>query len=802
VLKVRKAGIVGAGVMGSQIACHLANVGIPVRLLDVPPNERLPEEIEAGVAEDDPKVRNRITRTLFDHARKLKPQPLYLTEMADRITLGNVEDDLDTLADVDWVVEVVVERLDIKRALHRKIESIVSPDAIITTNTSGIPLHTIAEGSRDVDRRRFFGTHFFNPPRYLRLLELIPTADTDLSLLEEHRSFAESVLGKSTVTCKDTPGFVANRIGCFAIQDLLWLMTEEGFTIDEIDAITGPPLGRSRAGTFRLGDVVGVDLLAQIGDNLYEALVDDPSRERMKVPDFVREMVRRGWHGQKTGQGFYKRVRGAKGAEILTLDPNTLEYLPRQKPAFQSVATASGITDPGERIRAMVESDDRAGQFAWKHLRGVLCYAADRVPEIADDVVTVDRAMRWGYNWELGPFEICDALGPASLAQRLEKEGQPVPKLLEELLSSGHDSFYSRSDSKRQYFDLGKRSVATVPPEPGAIRLGLLRQAGKVVRSNPGASLIDLGEGVACVEFHSKMNTIGDDQLNMIQESLDVVREDFQGMVIGNQGEHFSAGANLFLILSHIQNEDWDEVELAIRTFQRVTCALRTFEKPVVVACHGYTLGGGCEITLGADHVMIAAETYLGLPEVGVGVIPAAGGTKEMLIRCTEAVNSKEVTDYFPGLARAFETIGMAKIGTSAHEGLRNGHLRASETTIHVQGERRLEAAKAKVLDMAEQGYVAPLPRTDIVAVGSAGLAALKLQLYYMHEGGYISDHDKLIGSKVAYTLTGGDLSGLHRVSEQYILDLELEAFLSLCGEAKTVQRIQHMLKTGKPLRN
>ena len=788
--------------MGSQIACHLANVGIPVRLLDVSPEERLPEEIEAGIAEDDPKVRNRITRTLFDRAQKLKPSPLYLKEMASRITLGNVQDHLDDLADADWVVEAVVERLDVKRDLHRRIESIVSPDAIITTNTSGIPLHTIAEGSRDLDRRRFFGTHFFNPPRYLRLLELIPTADTDLSLLEEYRVFAESVLGKSTVTCKDTPGFVANRIGCFAFQDLFWLMAQEGFTIDEVDAITGPVLGRPRTATFRLGVLVGIDLLARIGENLFDALKDDPARERMKTPDFIRKMVERGWHGRKTGQGFYWRVPGEKGPEILTLDLNTLEYRPRQKPAFPSVQAVSGIPDPGERIRALVESDDRAGRFAWRHLGNVLCYAADRIPDIADDVVTIDRAMRWGYNWELGPLEICDALGPAKLAQRLEKDGRPVPRLLEKLLASGHDSFYSRSNSQRQYFDLGKRAARPLPPEPASICLELLRQTGKVVRSNPGTSLIDLGDGVACVEFHSKMNTLGNDQLNLIRESLDVVRKNFEGMVIGNQGEHFSVGANLSLLPAHIQNEDWDEVEWILRTFQEITCALRTFEKPVVVACHGYTLGGGCEIALGADRIMVAAETYMGLPEVGLGVVPAAGGTKEMLIRCTEPIDSKEVTDYFPGLARAFETIGMAKIGTSAHEALRNGVLRASETTILVQGEHRLEAAKAKVLEMVRQGYVAPPPQTDIAVVGSSGLAALKTQLHRMREGGYISDHDHLIGSKLAFILTGGDLSGLHKVSQQYLLDLEREAFLSLCGEAKTVLRIQHMLKTGKPLRN
>ncbi len=801
-LSIRKAAVVGAGVMGSQIACHLANVGIPVRLLDIAPSDLSPDETAHGLTLTDPRVRNRITNDLFHRAARLRPSPLYLPDNTKLVSLGNIDDDLNSIADADWVVEAVVERLDIKKELHRRIEAIVSPDAIVTTNTSGIPLHLIADGSRDSDRRRFFGTHFFNPPRYLYLLELIPTADSDPALMNEYRDFAESVLGKGTVLCKDTPGFVANRIGCFAMQDAIWLMLEDGYSIDEIDALTGPALARPRTATFRLGDLVGVDLMAQIGKNLYDALQSDPYRERMKVPGFIEEMVSRGWLGRKAKQGFYQKVEGKDSSDILTLDYNAMEYRPRQRANFPSIDAAANADDPRKRVRALVASSDRAGQFAWKHLRATICYAADRIPEIADDVFTVDRAMRWGYNWELGPFELCDALGPAAVAKRIEEEGKPVPKLLADLLSSGKSTFYEAHDGRQLYFNLGSSSTAAVPPPPGRVNLKLLHQDGKVIRSNPGASLIDLGDGVACLEFHAKMNVIGGDQINMLRESLDVVREQFEGLVIGNQGEHFTAGANLMLVLTHIQNEDWDEVELVCRTFQNATCSLRSFEKPVVMACHGYTLGGGCELTMQADHAVLAAETYLGLPEVGVGVIPGGGGTKEMLIRSTENITSADVSDYMPALARAFETIGFGKVGTSAHESVRYGYLRPGETTILTQGARRLDVAKEKVLQLVSQGYVAPRPRTAIPAVGIDGLSALRVQLHMMHQGGYISDHDKLIGSKLGYILCGGALTGLQHVSEQYILDIEREAFVSLCSEPKTIQRIQHMLKTGKPLRN
>jgi 3-hydroxyacyl-CoA dehydrogenase len=788
--------------MGSQIACHLANVGIPVRLLDIAPQELLPEEAKAGLALADPKVRNRITSTLFNRALKLRPAPLYLPDLAAGVSLGNLDDNLDLLADADWVIEAVVERLDVKQKLHRKIEAIVSPEAIVTSNTSGIPLHLIAEGSRASDRRRFFGTHFFNPPRYLRLLELIPTNDSDPARIEDFRIFAESVLGKGTVHCKDTPGFVANRIGGFAMQDAIWLMIDDGYTVDEVDAITGPALGRPRTATFRLCDLVGVDLMAQMGANMYAALPNDPARERLKVPDFIPEMVRRGWHGKKSERGFYSKIEGPQGGEVLTLDLKTMEYRPRQKTAFASLDSTASIADAGERMRALVAAPDRAGQFAWKHLSAIVAYSADRIPEIADDIVTIDRAMRWGYNWDLGPFEICDALGPDYVAKRMEKEGRAVPKLLAGLLSAGKKAFYETHDSQPLYFDLGKRAALPVPPAGGRINLKLLRQNGKVIRSNTGASLLDLGDGVACVEFHTKMNVIGADQGNMIRESLDIVRQKFEGLVIGNQGEHFTAGANLMVLLTRIQNEEWDAVDLMVREFQDLNMSLRVFEKPVVMACHGYCLGGGVEMSMKADHVMLAAETYAGLPEVGVGLIPGGGGTKEMLIRSTESIHSNDAADYLPPLARAFETIGFAKVGTSAHEALRYGFFRPSETTIHVPGERRLDAAKAKVLELAARGYVPSQPRTDIPAVGIEVLSAIRLQLHTMHRAGYISEHDKLIGSKLGYILTGGDLSGLQRVSEQYILDLEREAFVSLCGEPKTIARIQHTLKTGKPLRN
>jgi 3-hydroxyacyl-CoA dehydrogenase len=799
---IRTAAIVGAGNMGAQIAAHLANVGIPSLLMDVVPGELLPEEHKRGLTLQSPQVRNRITKGLFDRARKLSPAPLFVPEAASLIRIGNVEDNLPEIKEADWVLEAVLERMDLKVALHAKIAAHARPDALVTTNTSGLSIAGMVKDLGPEYRRRFFGTHFFNPPRYMRLLELIPTSESDPALLKSFAEFGEAVLGKGTVRAKDTPGFVANRIGCFDMQQVVWLMMEEGLSIDEVDAITGPAMGRPKSATFRLGDIVGVDLLSQMGRNLRQYLGSDPHAPIFRPVDFIEDMVKRGWWGEKKGQGFYQRVQTPQGREIQTLDYRTMTYRPQHKPQFPSLEAASRLPDAAERLRALCAASDKAGVFAWKHLSSVLCYAAERLPEIADDVVTVDNGMKWGYNWELGPFETWDALGVRQTVDRLAKEGRAVPAVANNLLSAGKTSFYDQRDGQRLFFDLGNRGYAPEVESPKVIHLPRLHRASKVVRSNAGASLVDLGDGVACLEFHTKMNVIGGDQMGMLRESLEEVRKNYAGLLIGNQGPHFSAGANLTLVLTQIQNQDWDEIDLMIRQFQKATSTLRQFEKPVVAACHGYTLGGGCELAMGCDHIVIAAETYLGLPEVGVGLIPAAHGTKEMLIRCTEQVIRSEEADYIPGIRHAWETIGLAKVSTSAPEAAKLRYLRSAETTLVLNPAWLLGEAKAQVLHMAGQGYRPRPQRTDIPAVGESGLSFFKMVLHQMRVGGQISEHDQKVGTKLAHILCGGDLTSLHFVSEQYIMDLEREAFLSLCGEPKTAERIKHTLKTGKPLRN
>jgi 3-hydroxyacyl-CoA dehydrogenase len=801
-LTIRKAAVIGAGNMGAQIAAHLANVGIPSLLMDVPPTELTPEEQKRGLNLQHPAVRNRLTKTLFERARKLSPAPFFVPEGASLISIGNVEDNLPDLKEADWIIEAVLERMDLKRDLHARIATHARPDALVTSNTSGLSVNGMTQGLPKEHRRRFFGTHFFNPPRYLKLLEVIPTTDTDTKLMDDFTGFAEGVLGKGVVRCKDTTGFIANRIGCFAMQHILWLTVEDGLSFDEVDAITGAPLGRPKSGTYRLGDIVGVDLMVQVGKNFAGELKQDEQVNVFRLPGFIEEMVKRGWWGEKKGQGFYKRVKGEKGSEILTLDYKTMEYGPRQTAPFPSLAALAKLGDSGERLRALCAATDKAGAFAWKHLSAVLCYTANRIPEIADDIVSVDLALKWGYNWELGPFEAWDALGLRETVSRLEKEGRPVPTLVRDLLASGKTSFYETQEGKRLYFDVVQRRHVTTPVAPKAVSLPVLHKNNKVARHNAGASLVDLGDGVACLEFHTKMNVVGAEQMDMWREAMAEVRKNFVGLVIGNQGDHFSAGANLKQLTAQIENQKWKEIEGGIHTFQQATSTLRQFEKPVVVACHGYTLGGGCEISMGADRVVAAAETYMGLPEVGVGLIPAAGGTKEMLIRCTECVPRAEETDYFALLRPAWETVGMAKVSTSALEAAKWKYLRASETTFVLNRDWLLGEAKQKVLQRVAEGYRPRPQRNDIPALGETGWAQFKMILHQMRVAGQISEHDQKIGSKLAYVFCGGDLSYLHFVTEQYILDLEREVFLSLCGEPKTVERIRHTLTTGKPLRN
>lgn len=800
-LHIQKTAVIGAGTMGAQIAAHLANVGIPVLLLDVAPTELTPDEQVRGLTLQAPAVRHRIVRGLFERMKKLSPSPLFTPEAAGLISLGNVEDDLEKIRDADWVVEAVLERMDLKQALHKKIAALARPGALVTTNTSGLPIHRIVEGLPAEYRRRVFATHFFNPPRYMRLLELVPTADTDRALMGEFAAFAEAVLGKGIVVAKDTPCFVANRIGCFDLQTVLWLTVSEGLGVDEADALTGPLIGRPSSATFRLCDIVGVDLMAQMGRNLQELLPGAEEKKIFRQPDFVGEMVQRGWWGEKKGQGFYQRVKTAKGREILTLDLRTLEYHPRQTPAFASLATVAKIPDTGARIRALCATDDAAGRFAWQHLSAVLCYAADHIPEIADDTVTIDDAMKWGYNWELGPFQIWDALGVAETAGRLEAEGRAVPALVRELLAAGRKNFHTQRGVQRFHFSPAQRDYVEQPAAPKAISLSLLHAAGRVVRHTDGASLLDLGDGVACLEWHVKMNVIGAEQIALLHESLEAVRRDFAGLVIGNQGAHFSAGANLKQFAAQIEAGRWDDMERTLREFQAATSTLRQFEKPVVAAVHGYTLGGGCEFALGCHHVVAAAETHMGLPEVGVGLIPGAHGTKEMLIRCTENIPRIDDADYFSGVRIAWETIGQAKVSASAPDAARLRYLRAGEWTQVLNRDWLLGEAKAKVLQLAD-GYRPQPSRTGIPAVGQSGIALLKAFMHGMRQAGQISEHDQKVGAHLARILCGGDLTSLHFVAESYILELEREAFLSLCGEAKTLERIRHTLKTGKPLRN
>ncbi len=798
---ILSASVLGAGTMGAQIAAHLANVGIPVRLLDIPPDTLTPAEEAAGLGLRSPEVRNRIVRALFERMKKLSPSPFFTPEAARLVTLGNTGDDLAALADADWIVEAIPERLELKQDIHRRIAAHARPDALVTTNTSGLPIHQLVADLPEERRRRFFAAHFFNPPRYLRLLELVPTADTDPALLRAFTAFAEDTLGKGVVVAKDTPGFIGNRIGCHAIQSALTLALAEGLTVEETDALTGPAMGRPASGTFRLCDLVGIDIVAQIGANLAAMLPDPEDAARFRPPALLTGLIARGWCGEKTGRGFYQKSKPPAGRELHALDLATLAHRPALPAAFPSLAALAKTPDPAERLRALVADPGAPGRFAWRHLSDVLCYAADLIPGIADDPAAVDDAMRWGYNWELGPFEIWDALGVAATARRLADEGRPVPPLVRDLLAAGHTAFYARRDAQRLAYSPRVRAHAERVTSPLSLSLPLLHAAGRVVTRNTGASLLDLGDGVACLEFHGKMNVIGEEQLELLQTALDHVRRDFAGLVIGNQGPHFSAGANLRQFAAHIESGDWDAVGRMLLTFQTATSGLRAFEKPVVAACHGYTLGGGCEFALGCDHVVVHAELVMGLPETGVGLIPGAHGTKEMLIRWTEGIPPSPDPDHLAGVQLAWETLAKARLSSSAPDAARLRYLRPGESTLLLNRDHLLGEAKTKVLELARHYRPRP-PRTDIPAIGRAGLATFKSTLHQMRLGGYITDHDCIVGARLAHVLCGGDLTGLHHVSEAYLMDLEREAFLGLCGEPKTLARIRHTLATGKPLRN
>lgn len=761
--------------MGARIAAHFANAGFPVDLLDI-------------VLPDQPK-RSAAALAGIESAAKQKPVGFYTDAARSLIRPGNFDDDLDRVAACDWIVEAVAEKLEIKRRLWTRVAALRKPGTIVSTNTSGLPLAQISEGFDSEFRRHFFGTHFFNPPRYLHLVEVIPGPETQPEVLAWASEFCDLHLGKGVVPCKDTPNFIANRIGSFFGSTVHKLTVEGDYTVEEVDALTGPLIGLPKSASFRLVDIIGLDVWVHVTRNLYDLVPHDPARERYTVPDFMQQMLDRGWLGEKRGQGFYKRV--GKEKEIHAVDLHTFEYHPAARPKFPSVEAVKGIENLPERLRALVAANDRAGKYIWTLFRDYLAYSAVMVPEISDRIVEIDRAMRWGYNFTYGPFELWDALGVPETARRMEAEGVEVPGNVRAMLASGATSFYQPDDRDGQpgkrYFDLAATRYEPLEPRPGVLVLSDLKRARGVVKQNPGASLIDLGEGVLCLEFHSKMNSLGDDAVQMIYAGIDETARNYQAMVIANQGENFSVGANLMMVLLAAQEGEWDDLDVAVRRFQGASMAIKYAPKPVVAAPFRMALGGGCEFVLHSARAQAAAETYMGLVETGVGLIPAGGGCKEMLLRLGSA-------------REAFELIGYAKVSTSA-ENARELKLLRPQDAVSMNHERLIADARRAALALVPT-YAPGAPRENIKIEGDAGYALMKIGLYLAHEAGYISEYDCVVGEKLAHILSGGRLTGDQTVSEQYLLDLEREAFLSLCGNAKTQERMQHTLKTGKPLRN
>jgi 3-hydroxyacyl-CoA dehydrogenase len=799
--RIEKAVVLGAGTMGARIAAHFANAGLPVLLLDMAP--------PSAAAGD----RNKIVLTGLEAAKKSKPAAFFNTAQASRVNIGNFEDDLPRCKDADWIIEVVAENLEIKRNLLSRIAQFRKPGAIVTTNTSGLPVQLIAEGMTEEFQQHWAGTHFFNPPRYLKLVELIPGRKTSSEVLETLAEFCDRRLGKGVVVAKDTPNFIANRIGTFSMLNALRLMTKLGMTIEEVDACTGPAIGQPKSATFRTADIVGLDVLMHVVKNIYDTAVNDESREMYKVPEFVEEMARRKWLGDKTGQGFYKKLKGEGEREILTLDVNTMEYGPRQKAKFASLEMGKSIEDTRERLRALLgpvlagQPGDKAQQFLWGSLSEMCLYAARRVPEISNRVEDVDRAMCWGFGWELGPFELLDTLGVPTFAARIRKEGRALPPVIEKLLAGRHDAFYQWHQGVSQVIEPDGQ-IKKIEEPAGVILLKSLKDAGKEVERNSGASLIDLGDGVLCCEFHSKMNAIGADLIAMLHKGLKRLDTEFDAMVIANQAVNFSVGANLMLVLMGAQEQEWDELHMAVKQFQNANLAIKYAPKPVVAAPQGLALGGGCEVSLHAAKIQAAAEAYLGLVETGVGLIPGGGGTKEMMIRANEHAAGGEDLDLFHAMKPVFETIAMAKVGTSAEECRDLGYLRR-EDRVSMNRDRLVGDAKEAALALVRGGYRPKAATwqegaqiTQIKVLGEQFLSGARLAIHMLQRGGYVSDYDAHVARKLGHILAGGALTSPQFVSEQYVLDLEREAFVSLCGEKKTQERIAHTLKTGKPLRN
>jgi 3-hydroxyacyl-CoA dehydrogenase len=800
------AAVLGAGTMGARIAAHLANAGIPCYLLDIVPPELTADEKRKGLTVQDARVRNRIVLAGLEAAKKSRPAAFFTPEAARLITPGNFEDNMAWCGQVDWIIEAVAENLEIKRRLFERVEGFRKPGTIVTSNTSGLPIHTIAEGRSEDLQQHWAGTHFFNPPRYMKLVELIAGPRTRPEVLAALEDVCDRRLGKGVVRAKDTPNFIANRIGTFSMVNAINQMQALDMTIEEADACTGPAVGWPKSATFRTADIVGLDVLVHVIRNIYENVPEDESRGVYRMPPLIEAMIERGWLGEKTGSGFYKRVKKGGDSEILTLDWHKMEYRERQKAKFGSIEGGKTIEDTRERIRAIVapalegKGGDKASRFVWTSMSETCLYAARRIPEIANTIIDVDHAMQWGFAWELGPFEVWDAIGVERMASALRREGKQMPPLVEKVLATPEKSFYASAKGITRYFDLATGAHQPVPEQPGVIILKSLKDRTPVVQKNSGASLIDLGDGVICCEFHSKMNAVGADIVAMLNAGVARLSTDFQAMVIANQATNFSVGANLMLLLISAQEGEWDEIHMLVRQFQRATMALKYATGPVVSAPQGMALGGGCEINLHAARIHAAAELYMGLVETGVGLIPGGGGTKEMLIRANEHAAGAEDLDLFHAMKPIFENVAMAKVSSSAEDARALGYLRPSDL-ISLNRDRVVADAKQTALAMVRAGFHPP-PPAEVRVLGEEFLAAAKLAIHLLVRGAYASEYDAVVARKLAYILAGGSITAAQAVPEQYILDLEREAFVSLCGERKTQERIAYTLKTGKPLRN
>jgi len=798
--RINKVAVIGSGIMGSGIACHFANIGVEVLLLDIVPRELTDEEKKKGLTLNDKAVRNRIVNNDLQRAIKSNPAPLYHKDFAKRISTGNLEDDISKVNTADWIIEVVVERLDIKKQVFENLAKHRKEGTLITTNTSGIPIHLMSEGHSEDFQKHFCGTHFFNPPRYLKLFEIIPGPKTSPEVLDFLNEYGEKFLGKTSVVAKDTPAFIGNRIGIFGIQSLFHQVKEMGLTVEEVDKLTGPVIGRPKSATFRTVDVVGLDTLVHVANGIYENVPDDEEHETFRLPKFINTMMENKWLGSKSGQGFYKKVKNDDGSsEILSLDLESMEYRKSKKASFGTLEKTKSVDNVVDRFPILIKGEDKAGEFYRKNFGAMFAYVSKRIPEITDELYKIDDAMKAGFGWENGPFEIWDAVGVKKGIELIKDLGKEPAPWVNEMLESGVDSFYEVREGNTYYYSIPDKIHKKIPGQDAFIILDNIRKS-KEVWSNKDVVVEDLGDGILNVEFRSKMNSIGGDVLAGVNKAIDLAEASFDGLVIANNGKNFSVGANIGMIFMMAVEQEYEELNAAVKYFQDTSMRIRYSSIPVVVAPHGMTLGGGCEFTLHADRVVAAAESYIGLVEFGVGVIPGGGGSKEMAMRASDTFKKDDVE--LNRLQEYFLTIGMAKVSTSAYEAYDTGILQKGKDIVIVNQNRQIAVAKEVARFMADQGYTKPIPRTDVKVLGKQALGMFLVGTDQMVAGNYISEHDKKIANKLAYVMAGGDLSEASYVSEQYLLDLEREAFLSLTGERKTLERLQHMIQKGKPLRN